>query len=45
MEDPDAFDPAGFSEGRIARRSRYAYLPFSTGPPVCIGATVRVAGT
>jgi cytochrome P450 len=36
---PDRFDPERFSPQRSAGRSRYAYLPFGTGPRVCIGAS------
>jgi cytochrome P450 len=37
---PDHFDPDRFSPERSASRSRYAYLPFSIGPHVCIGASL-----
>ena len=37
-EDPDAFRPERWS-GDLARRlPRFAYLPFSGGPRVCIGS-------
>jgi cytochrome P450 len=37
---PDRFDPDRFSLERSASRSRYAFLPFSIGPHVCIGASL-----
>lgn len=36
---PERFDPERFSPARVKERSRYAYLPFGTGPRVCIGAS------
>ena len=36
--DPDRFDPDNFSPERRAARHRFAYLPFSAGPRVCVGA-------
>jgi cytochrome P450 len=41
--DPDLFDPERFAPDRAEARSRYAYLPFSLGPHVCIGATLALA--
>jgi cytochrome P450 len=40
--DPDRFDPGRFSAEQVAARSRYAYLPFSIGPHVCVGASLAV---
>jgi len=39
-EHPDRFDPDRFSPERSGSRSRYAFLPFSIGPHVCIGASL-----
>jgi cytochrome P450 len=41
-DDPDRFDPERFSPKQSAARSRYAYLPFSVGPHICIGATLAM---
>ena len=41
--DPDRFDPDRFSPDQVAARSRYAYLPFSVGPHICIGAALAMA--
>jgi cytochrome P450 len=37
-DDPLAFDPDRFLDERVARRHRFAYLPFGAGRHQCIGA-------
>lgn len=41
-DDPDAFRPKRFLPERRKAVDRYAYLPFSAGPRVCIGAGFAV---
>jgi cytochrome P450 len=35
--DPERFDPERFTPERVRERPRFAYLPFSGGPRLCIG--------
>ena len=37
-QDPDSFDPDRFDRPETAEAQRSAYLPFSMGPRVCLGA-------
>src|SRR5215472_12477650 len=37
-DEPDRFEPERFCRERSNKRPRYAYIPFSGGPRVCIGA-------
>jgi cytochrome P450 len=39
-DEPDRFDPGRFAREASAARPRYAYLPFSTGPRVCVGESL-----
>jgi cytochrome P450 len=41
-ERPERFIPERFSAAHCQNRSRYAYLPFGTGPRVCIGASFAI---
>lgn len=36
-KDPERFDPERFRPEEEAKRHRYAYLPFSAGPRICLG--------
>jgi cytochrome P450 len=41
-DDPERFDPERFAPEQVSARSRYAYLPFSIGPHICIGASLAL---
>jgi cytochrome P450 len=40
---PQRFEPERFATGGPAERSRYAYLPFGSGPRVCVGSQLGMA--
>ena len=37
--DPEAFRPERFEPGREEQKNKFAYLPFSAGPRICLGAS------
>jgi cytochrome P450 len=39
---PERFDPERFAPAAVARRQRFAYLPFGGGPRVCIGNSFAI---
>lgn len=41
-DDPDAFRPERFLPGEREKIERYAYIPFSQGPRICIGASFAI---
>jgi len=40
---PERFEPARFAPAEVARRHRFAYLPFGGGPRICIGNSFAIA--
>ncbi len=41
--DPDRFDPERFTKDQIARRPRFAFIPFAAGHRNCVGASTAIA--
>jgi cytochrome P450 len=41
--DPERFDPERFAPDAVARRHRFAYLPFGGGARICIGSAFAMA--
>ena len=37
--DPETFRPERFEAGREEQKNKFAYLPFSAGPRICLGAS------
>ena len=40
--DPDRFDPERFTRDQIARRPRFAFIPFAAGHRNCVGASTAI---
>lgn len=36
-DDPERFDPERFTAEAMSERPKYAYIPFATGPRICLG--------
>lgn len=41
--EPEKFDPLRFSPERVDDVPKYAYLPFSAGPRICIGEYLYIS--
>ncbi|WP_230646890.1 cytochrome P450 [Bradyrhizobium sp. Leaf401] len=43
--EPEVFNPMRFSPQQSGERSRFSYIPFGTGPRVCLGARLALTET